>query len=122
MKLQSYYFAILYLIFTSIFVTYLLIFSNVDYDLILDLLLYSVIIIESLFYFYSKWNYVKCFWNKIGKTKYILTGIRYVLLIFLIFFILINIFSFIKDRNFELNVFLYFILICSMQLMDKIII
>lgn len=119
MKLQSFHFAILHLLFTTIFVIYLAVFSKVDYELILDFLLYSFVVIELLFYFYSKWNYINGFWNKIGKTKYLLTGFRYILFIFLIFFILINIFSFIKDRNFELNVFLYFILICSMELMDK---
>jgi hypothetical protein len=101
MKLESKYFAFLYIALTFVFAVYQLMFNSFDFDKTLEFFLIVYFSIELLFFLYSKYNYLSNNWKIIGKYNFKINGM------FIYFIFLFGLTYFINFLNKDFIHFFY---------------
>ena len=118
LKLKSYHFAYFYIIMFGIISIWLFLNDSFDITNVFKYLFITILTVEILFYFYSFLNFRFKKWIKIGKFPYVFSGYVYIIVLFLIFFSLFEIFAFIKGNfspDFSLLIIYYTLLVSLKQ-------
>ena len=99
LKLKSFYSLVLTVFLTVFFSIFLWIKNSLELNNIGKFFCISFLLIQLFFYLYLKWKNYKKDWIIIGKQKYKITGLKFIMIIALIFLILFQFFIFVRDNE-----------------------